>query len=192
MKLPTLVLLLALSGCALFDKSSHPEAVSDLSSVGAVEHFNLEGRVSVRTGEQQYSGGLQWDRRGPDETLMLTTPLGQGIAEIRRENGVLVLTDAEGRRQEAEDADVLVRKALGAPIPLAGLVYWLSARPRPGMPHLAYLDADGRVSRLEQEGWRIDYDRYRERGSVWLPGRLFASRGEGIEFRLIVDKWEAP
>jgi hypothetical protein len=41
----------------------------------------------------------------------MTTPLGQGVAEIRRENGVLVLTDAEGRRQEAVDADVLVRKA---------------------------------------------------------------------------------
>lgn len=184
--------LLLVTGCAQFDKIDQPKPISNLSSQGVVEAFKLKGRVSVKTGEQQYSGGLSWDRHGPDETLLLTTPLGQGVAEIRREPGGLVLTDADGRRHEAQDADVLVRKATGAPIPLVGLVYWLSARPRPDVPHLAYLDTTGRVTRLEQEGWRIDYDRYRQIGPTWLPGRLFASRAEGVEFRLIVDHWEAP
>ena len=192
MRIGVILAFLALSGCALLDKAGHPRKVSNLSSAGVIEHFKLEGRVSVKSEEQQSSGGLRWERSGAGETLLLTTPLGQGVAEIRRDNGVLVLTDAEGRRQEADDVDVLVRKTMGAPIPLGGLVYWLSARPRPGVAHVAYLDATGRVTRLEQEGWRIDYDRYQERGPVWLPARLFASRREGVEFRLIVDKWETP
>lgn len=187
-----LLLLLGLAGCASLNTAETQRAVTDLSSQGVVEHFKLEGRVSVKSGEQQYSGGLRWDRHVSGESLLMTTPLGQGVAEIRRDNGVLVLTDAEGRRQEAVDADVLVRKALGAPIPLAGLVYWLSAVPRPGAAHVAHLDADGRVQDLEQDGWRIVYDRYRQVGTTWLPGRLFARRGEGVEFRLIVDQWQAP
>lgn len=192
MRAALLLLLGLLAGCASLRTDDLKIAVTDLSSQGVVEHFKLEGRVSVKSSEQQYSGGLRWDRYASGETLLMTTPLGQGVAEIRRDNGLLVLTDADGRRQEATDADLLVRKALGAPIPLAGLVYWLSALPRPGAPHVAHLDADGRVLDLEQDGWRIVYDRYRQIGSAWLPGRLFASRSEGIEFRLIVDKWQTP
>jgi outer membrane lipoprotein LolB len=165
--------------------------VTDLASGDAAQRFDLEGRVLVKSGEQQYSGGLTWDRRDPAEPLFLTTPLGQGIAEIRRDKGLIVLVDGEGRRQEADDVDSLASRVFGAPIPIAGLVYWLSARPRPGVPHVAHMDRDGRVTRLEQDGWRIDYDRYREAGNRWLPARLFATRADGIEFRLIVDKWEA-
>jgi outer membrane lipoprotein LolB len=180
-----------LAGCAQFTAPRPAAPVTDLTSAAVVEHFILEGRVAVRSGEQQYSGGLQWTRARLAETLMLTTPLGQGIAEIRREDGNLVLIDAEGRRQEAPDADILISKVVGAPIPLSGLVYWLSALPRPGIAHAARLDEAGRVTRLEQDGWQIDYDRYQDRGGRQLPGRLFARRGEDLEFRLIVDKWEA-
>lgn len=182
-------LLLLLAGCAGLVREDDAPATTDLTSAGALERFALEGRVSVRAEDRQYSGGLSWERRLPVERLLLATPMGQGVAEIRREAGVLVLTDAEGRRYEAADADSLARQALGAPIPLSGLVYWLSARPRPGSAHRAWLDPEGRVRRLEQDGWSIDYDRFRPDG---LPGRLFARRGEEVEFRLVIDRLETP
>jgi outer membrane lipoprotein LolB len=185
-----LLLCLALSGCAGLHQGA--ETVSTTLDASAVKtRFVLEGRVAVKAGDQNYSGGMRWERRDTDEVVLLSTPLGQGVAEIRRDARGLSLVDGEGRRQEAADIDSLARSALGAPIPLSGLVHWLSARPRPVSPHLAYLDDMGRVKRLEQDGWRIDYDRYQDRGGIELPARLFARRGEDIEFRLIIDSWEA-
>jgi outer membrane lipoprotein LolB len=183
---------LALAGCALMPDAQGPGKAVQLASEGYIDRFLLDARVSVQAGERRYAGGLRWERHLPIETILLSTPLGQGVAEIRREGAMLVLTDADGRRQEAIDPDSLATKALGLPIPLGGLVHWLSGRPRPGAGHVAYLDTDGRVARIEQDGWRIDYDRYHEQGGLWLPGRLFASRDDGIEFRLVVDHWEMP
>jgi outer membrane lipoprotein LolB len=187
--LPWLCLLLA--GCASI--GTEPARVTtNLSSADVAQEFVLEGRVAVKSGEQNYSGGLRWERRPADEVVLLSTPLGQGLAEIRRDARGLTLTDAEGKRHEARDIDSLALQALGAPIPLSGLVYWISARPRPDAPHVAQLDAAGRVERLEQDGWRIDYDRYQTRVARELPARLFARRGEDIEFRLVVDAWVTP
>jgi outer membrane lipoprotein LolB len=182
-------LAMLLAGCAGLGTQETAPTSTELSSAGALQRFTLEGRVSVRAEDRQYSGGLTWERRLPVERLLLTTPMGQGVAEILREADRLVLIDAEGRRQEAADADALARQALGAPIPLSGLVYWLSAKPRPGSAHRATLDAEGRVRQLEQDGWRIEYDRYRADG---VPGRLFARLGEDVEFRLVVDRLEMP
>jgi len=164
-----------------------PEA---LPSQGGVEAFRLEGRLSVRTAEQSFSGGLVWLRRPGEESLLLSTPLGQGVAEIRREATGMRLTDAEGNSHFAETGEALLARVLGMPLPVAGLVHWLSARPRPDAPFTVALDADGRVEAMEQDGWRIEYGRYRQEAGRWLPGKIFARRGEALEFRLIVDGWE--
>ncbi len=182
---------LLLAGCASLGTESS-RVTTNLSSADAAQYFVLEGRVAVKSGDQNYSGGLRWERRQGDEVVLLSTPLGQGVAEIRSDARGLTLIDAEGKRHEARDIDSLALQALGAPIPLYGLTYWISARPRPDAPHVAHLDASGRVEWLEQDGWRIDYDRYQARGTRELPARLFARRGEGIEFRLVVDSWATP
>lgn len=186
-----LILCLALAGCAGIFTRSGPTGVQ-VDSRGAVTRFNLEGRVAVRSGEQSFSGGMRWERREGEEIVLLSTPLGQGVAEIRRDARGVVLVDGEGKRYEAADIDTLAERALGVPIPLSGLVHWLSARPRPSAPHVAHLDKVGRVASLEQDGWRIEYDRYQRRGGMDLPAKVFARRDGEVEFRLVVDAWEMP
>ncbi len=186
-----LIFCLALAGCAGIFTRSGPSGVQ-VDSRGAVTRFNLEGRVAVKSGDQNFSGGMRWERREDEEVVLLSTPLGQGVAEIRRDERGVVLVDAEGKRYQAADIDTLAQGALGVPIPLSGLVYWLSARPRPLAPHVAYLDKAKRVAILEQDGWRIEYDRYQRRSGVDLPAKVFARRDGEVEFRLVVDAWETP
>ncbi|NTV96572.1 MAG: outer membrane lipoprotein LolB, partial [Thiobacillus sp.] len=84
----------------------------------------------------------------------------------------------------------LDKQVLGLRLPLDGLVWWLSALPRPEVEFSAAAGEDGRMASLDQDGWHIEYSRYQQRGERWLPGRIFVSRGE-LEFRLVVDSWEA-
>ncbi len=163
---------------------------SAFQGIEPVRHFKLDGRVSVKTESQRFSGGLSWQRSSGDEQLLLTSPLGQGAAEISRKDGALVLIGADGAVITAANDELLLEKVLGLKLPLEGLVYWLSGLPRPGVTFLAEQDQDGRMAALEQDGWRIEYDRFRALDGRMLPGRLFAQRGDDLEFRLVVDHWE--
>jgi len=185
-------LSMLLAGCAQlpgFETQAPPPAFSP-SPVPAA--FRLEGRVSVRAGEESFSGGLTWRREAAGEELLLSTPLGQGVAELRGDREGMTLVDAKGRAHRAADADGLVRQALGLELPLGGLAWWVVGQPRPDVPYRAEADAAGRLAVLEQDDWRIDFSRYEARDGRVLPGKLVARRGSDLEVRLVVDAWGTP
>ncbi len=152
--------------------------------------FRLDGRVSVKAGDESFSGGLSWRRDGADEELLLRTPLGQGVAELRSGPSGMELKNAEGRLYYAADADSLVRQALGMELPLSGLAWWVVGLPRPETTFQAIADGDGHLGELRQDGWQILFDRYDVFNGKTLPGKLIARRGDALEFRLVVDSWE--
>jgi len=154
--------------------------------------FRLEGRVSVKAGEESFSGGLVWRRDAAVEELLLRSPLGQGVAELRGSPTGMELKNAEGRLYYAADADTLVRQALGLELPLRGLAWWVVGLPRPDVAYRAVPDAEGHLGELEQDGWRITFSRYEARNGQLLPGKLVARRGDDLEVRLVVDTWELP
>jgi len=164
----------------------------DSSAMSQMDYFSLDGRLSVRAEERAFSGGLSWLRQPDDERIVLSTPLGQAVAEIRREAGGLRLTDPDGHSQLAASGEALLERALGVGLPADSLRYWVSARPHPAASFEAEFDLDGRPLRLIQDGWHIEYGRYREIAGRWLPGRLFARRSEVLELRLVVDIWALP
>jgi outer membrane lipoprotein LolB len=181
-----LAVLLLVGGCAQAPVRVEPASLTELEPV---TRFRLDGRLSVKSEAQSFSGSLSWRRAGTEETLLLSGPLGQGAVEIRRQGALVVLKAADGTTVTEADDERLMERAVGLRLPLQGLVYWLSALPTPARFFRADADGDGRVVGLDQDGWHIEYSRYEERGGRWLPGRIFARRGE-IEFRLVVDVWE--
>jgi outer membrane lipoprotein LolB len=146
--------------------------------------FELSGRIAARFGEQAASGNLAWRHAAESDEMLITSPLGQGIARIVRQGGEVVLTTPEGREHRAADAESLTEQVLGFRLPLAGLSDWVRARPAPG-PAQARRAADGRLEELEQAGWRIEYLEYDGR----RPMRLRLNY-PGLELRLAVSEWK--
>jgi outer membrane lipoprotein LolB len=91
-----------------------------------------------------------------------------------------------------DNDEQLMERVLGVRLPLDGLLSWLSGQPRPGLKFKAGLDQDGRIEALDQDGWHLAYSQFRGDGDQSRPGRIFASRGEDLEFRFVVDHWETP
>jgi outer membrane lipoprotein LolB len=146
--------------------------------------FELTGRIAVHYREQAASGSVAW-RHAPDaDEMLITSPLGQGIARIVREREAVVLTTPDGREHRAADAESLTEQVLGFRLPLAGLADWVRARPAPG-PAQARRAADGRLELLEQAGWRIEYLEY----AGERPARLKLSY-PGLELRMAVSEWK--
>jgi len=152
--------------------------------------FRLDGRVSVKTSEQSFSGGITWRHDRQRQELLLRTPLGQGVAELRGDASGVELRDAEGHLHQAMDAEALVRQALGVTLPLKGLAWWVVGNAGPGTPYQAEADDTGNLAVLLQDGWRIEFSRYARVGEYLLPGKLVARRADDLEIRLVVDDWK--
>lgn len=148
--------------------------------------FELSGRIAVRFREESSSGNFAW-RHGPaDDEVLITTPLGQGVARIIRAGTAVTLTDAEGRDHRANDVESLTEQVLGFRLPLAGLADWVRARAAPG-PAEVRKDGGGRIVELEQSGWKIEYLDWQEDGR--LPARM-RLQYPGLELRIAIAQWK--
>jgi outer membrane lipoprotein LolB len=148
--------------------------------------FAVVGRVAVRYGEEAASGRVAWRHSDADDDLVISTPLGQGIAEITRREGVYTLVAADRQRFSASDPERLTEQALGYALPLDGLPDWLRGRAQPGVPAESRYDGE-RLAELRQQGWTIEYLAYEDDGR--LPKRLRLTRG-ALDIRLAIEEWQ--
>ena len=174
--------VLLISGCA----SLSPKPTGIAPAREALDAFSLEGRFSLRQENKNYSGKMSWRHQGADNTLLLSSPFGLGLAEITTRANVAQLTTSDGKLYTAADAETLTQQVLGYPLPLAQLTDWV--RGRDDAPGLAERDTFGRPLRLSHQDWRIEYG-YEGDDPAAAPSRIFAERTGGLELRLKIDEW---
>lgn len=148
--------------------------------------FSLIGRVAVRYGEEAASARVSWRHSDATDDLLLSTPLGQGIAQITRREGVYALVTSQDRRYSATDPERLTEQALGWALPLTGLPDWLRGRAQPGFEADTRYSGE-RLAELRQLGWVIEYSDYDQGGR--LPKRMRLTRGD-LDIRLVIDEWQ--
>ena len=71
-------LAFGMTACSHWPGFKPESPVVPLSFATQPVSFRLDGRVSVKAGEESFSGGLVWRRDETSEELLLRTPLGQG------------------------------------------------------------------------------------------------------------------
>jgi outer membrane lipoprotein LolB len=147
----------------------------------------MAGRVAVRYGQDSASGRVQWRHSDSRDDLLITNPLGQGVARITRADGAVRLDTAEGQSYRAGDAVSLTEQVLGWPLPLEGLQDWIRARPADGVPGQALRDGEGRLARLRQDGWDVEYQEYAQ----GRPKRIRLTR-PGLDIRLVIETMVDP
>ena len=171
-----------LAGCASL------RSTPDMPPRETLNSFSLEGRFSLRHEDKNYSGRLSWRHSGAHNELLLSSPFGQGMAEITTSDRGARLTTSDGKVHSAADAETLTQQVLGYPLPLAQLTDWVRGRGVSVGP--AELDAQGRPLRLQHEDWKIDYG-YDSDDAQAPPSRIFAERSGGLELRLRIDEWNS-
>lgn len=147
--------------------------------------FDLSGRLAARYGNESFTGNLAWRHADSADEMLITSPLGAGIARIVREGSQVTLSTAEPKEYRAADAESLTEEVLGFRVPLAGLADWVRGRPSEKTPAKTDYGDDGRLRSLEQGGWKIDYLEYE--GKLPSRMRLFYP---GIELRLAISQWK--
>lgn len=178
-----LAVLLALAGCA-----SAPLIPPGEIRAALKDDWTLQGRIGVKTAEQSLSGHIHWTHRADTDEVLMTSPLGQGVARIVRDAVGVTLEVPNQPPRHASDAESLTHAVLGYGLPVAGLAWWVQAHPAPDRAFEARRDASGRIEQLRQDGWVIDYLQYADDAPA-RPRKIVVAR-EGLEIRLVTDTWK--
>lgn len=162
------VFLFGLTGCT----SYVPTVPSEDGSWFALAKFSL------KSPDVSASGSLVWTQNGDDFNIIILSPLGGKLMAVERRGDSVSFTPQPD--DDLQQPEYSIRDRL----PLAEMVYWMRARPAPGLEFLADYDERDRLRYLEQSGWRINYRRYHDA----LPERLELLNGD-LRLLLVVKEW---
>lgn len=132
--------------------------------------FSLAGRIAARTGNDAFTGNISWRHNRDGDEMLISTPTGQGVAQILRQGDAVVLKTSEGREYRAADSESLTERVLGFRLPIEGLAAWVQGKPSPA---------------LESRGWKIEYQEY---DAQQRPTRMRVSN-QGVELRFAISQW---
>ena len=198
-------LALFATGCAtapLLPPVDDPVAtwLSRQAELQPVTSWKIQGRVAMRSASEGWQASLIWERESDRHRVDITGPLGRGHLRLLQDSRGAELRDADNRTWKAKNAEQLLFRKTGWLMPLDGMYHWVLGLPAPGAAANHELDGQGRLSKLVQSGWEIEYLEYARYGSLDLPSKMFIKRqGAGkntidpnnslLEVRLAIESW---
>lgn len=196
--------LLVLAGCATtlpvaqLPPAQHAAAVQRQAAreqvLGTVADWSLSGRVALSNNGRGGSGRIDWRQRGGSFEVSLAAPITRQSWRLEGGGGIARLEGLEGGTRIGTDPGRLLREATGWEIPVGSLASWVrGARDPEAGPATLEFGADGRLARMQQDGWKLEFGDWAPGPGleVELPGRIEAERGDA-RVRLVVDAWNAP
>ncbi|HSS66708.1 MAG TPA: lipoprotein insertase outer membrane protein LolB [Gammaproteobacteria bacterium] len=187
---------LLFSGCAAVPETPRPavspEQAMELREqrIEAIRHWICVGRVGATNGKDSLSASMRWVQNRDGYQIRLSGPLGQGLVDVRGSASGVALRTGEGGPFFASSPEVLLDEQFGWRLPVSGMRYWILGLPVPEAEVLSReLDVYGRIRRLEQSGWRIEYLDYVQVDGVDLPSRLDL-RHPRLSARVAVRRWQ--
>jgi outer membrane lipoprotein LolB len=186
-------MLLTLAAASVLAACATPQRIASNEDANAAETLSRVGRFALRVQRpmeepEAIQGGFAWQDDGRKLVLDLANPLGNTLARVETGPDGAMLRESNGRETRAADPDGLAARALGSPIPVAGLRDWLRGRvadaPR---ARVSTRDEQSRPTAFEQDGWDVRVSQYDDIG----PVRLQMSRaepGRTIELRLVITE----
>lgn len=188
------LVVVALGGCASTSVQDLPE-ITDWEMrrdvLGALEQWELVGRIGIRTPEDSSSGSLSWRQRGTDFRAEIDGPLGIGGVQMAGDPSAVTLKGSRIETVTVPDPERELWRQTGLRVPVSGLRYWLLGVPLPGEPADIVFGEDGLPSRIAQSGWQIDYTEYRQWSLNALPRKIRAESGD-TRLTIIVRNWQIP
>lgn len=178
-----LLSLLALSACVTQQRINGPAIVRDANELSA---WTAMGRIGVSGAAQSGSGGFTWRQQTESSDVQLRGPVGVGALQIKLQGAQLSIQSSDGAQYDADQAIAELETRLGAPVPVAQLRYWLVGI---AAPNMQYQWSDGGNKTLEQNGWRIVYTEWAQRGELRLPVRFTLSRDQ-LRIVIVVQSWQ--
>lgn len=185
-------LSLLLAACASRDTQlpGAPSWETQLPDLRALSHWTLRAKVSLRTPRGTDSARLRWRQAGPDSDLSIAGPLGAGAVALSRRGNRLVFRDGDTERELAADDPAALAAAVGWPVPVNALSWWLRGLPAPAST-ATRTPTDGPPERIAQQGWIVNYGAFVRSDGLLLPEALtLRYPPAAVELRIVAARWQ--
>lgn len=176
--------LLLLAGCA---STPAPEISVARPARESIRAFSVEGRMAIFQGRNSNTVRFSWEHSPERDLMGFSGPLGNQLAELRRDARGASWTDSGGERTEAPDAETLLTRLSDTPVPLASLSDWILGRAGPANTEIER-DAAGRLLAARDGAWQLQVSNYESPQANALP-RLLEIRGQSMRMRLAIENW---
>jgi len=184
-----LLFTLLLAGCAAVpaqQKMAEPAAYrSHLQQVSEISSFAIVGRIAVLTETKGFSGSMRWHHRSDGDDIAFYSPLGTQLGQLNADAEGVTLTTSAQKTYQADDAEALTQQVLGWSLPMAGLHDWVLGRPGAAEFEILAWDDRGRIARMLQSGWDIEYPAYQEA----LPSKVVL-KSPKLDLKLVIESWQ--
>ena len=178
-----------MTGCA--SMGSRPSGGVVPGDLRELQQWAASGRIGVVGRDNGGSGSFDWQQRGDRAEVQIRGPVGIGSVRLQvagdAANPSMTLETGNGNVLESQAAWDELEARLGASLPAGSLRFWMLGIAAPGEHRWSEAGAGGEKT-LEQDGWRIDYQRYSDVPGAHMPMRINATSGE-TRVRIVVDRW---
>ena len=184
----TLGALMLLGGCAAIPQHSAESTrlwEARHARLAQIEQFTVQARAS--SGFFGSKADLHWHQRGDDFEMRVTGPFGAGAVNISSAAGTVTVRTAQ-ETYTTPDPELFLFQRLGWTFPIRHLRWWALGLPAPNTGSALQWDNAGQLLTLEQDGWKLSFDEYRDAGEVNLPRKFSLSNAE-VTIKVVVDAW---
>jgi outer membrane lipoprotein LolB len=155
-----------------------------------IEHWEIQGKFSVKQPEQAVSANLSWRQSSPERyEIALTGPLGQGSVLLSGYPDKVIFKDAHGDTETAYNAELLLYHHTGWSLPIESLYYWTRGLPDPHYEYQYVLNEQGLLSQLKQHGWIVAYDSYQQYDGYSVPRKITLNYPD-TRITLLLRTWQ--
>lgn len=156
--------------------------------LSGLDDWYLAGRVGVDAPHHSGSASLDWCQRGAYMKLLFSGPFGLGAVKLWGTARTLYVRNAKGQTWVSDAPQQALVSALGWPLPVASLRYWVLGLPAPVSGAALQIGSRGLLRDLQQQGWHVHYQTYLLQAGFLLPQRLLLTRG-ATRIKLLVSRW---
>jgi len=153
-----------------------------------LDDWRLEGRVALRTADDGYNGSLTWRQMHETLDFRVRGPFGVGGFRIHGDRDGLRLETTRGDEYLVGDPETDMAREFGWSLPVRSMRFWVLGVSDPATAAEEVVDEQGKLVRLNQEGWAIQYDDYEAAAGALLPRKIVMENGD-VRIRLVADRW---
>ena len=193
-----IVFIIFLHGCSLLPKEPAPaEAFYDWSNteieLRKLKTWSLFGKLGIRTPEDSLTAAInKWVQIDDQfEIDISSTFFGLGSSKLLGNANFLSIYESGEEPVSSFEPDTLMESALGIPLPISYLPFWIKALPAEGSSYRQTFNQQGLPESLEQDEWTLSFSNYHFEHKLPLPGKIKIQRNN-IRIILAVKEWILP
>ncbi len=153
-----------------------------------LENWEFRSRITIRTNEEAFNGGLHWIQLNDKSYLTVNGALGFGAIKIEIDDYRVLLMDNNGVLTKLENPTEDIFNFYGWYIPLRSLKYWFLGIENPLVEAKLNINEYGYLSSLQQGDWELIISRYKRYAGQNMPYILKINNSD-TEISMVIDKW---